>query len=290
MFYKTVFTMCCVTVSAEYFWVWGVSVFKNVFIVVVLFLFGSANAIAVDLNGRVVTGDGTPICALVLASGRTTFSCNPSGPFKLVGLPTEPDGSIKLQVYADGFFPYIKSIRDFSFQNVVMQRAQSCSIDDGLSDTSPLDGVYTLLRASVQLNDGTIFDSAGPRLDTVGSQTIRGNTINQSLTVTIDGQPLSIETSATFEDHLYILPLFLQGVPQYELILIERGRKFVTLVNANVIGEPAVEVDQWEKVAGTAAVQAMSAQSQGQLPAAGPPGSLFVELLETYGLRQLLSK
>lgn len=267
--------------------------FKKEIILILFFLFGSANALAVDLRGQIATSDGTPICALVLASGRTTFSCNPRGPFELSGLPTEPDGSITLQVYADGFFPNVKSIRDFSFQNVVMQRAQGCSIDDGLSDTSPLDGVYTFLRSSAHFNDDFVLDTTDPRFDVSGSWTFSGNTSTQTVTVSVDGgPPISSVASVTFEDYITTLRLFQPGFPPFNVVLVERGDKLVTLANANVDGDPFAEVDQWKKVAGPAAVKAMSAQSQDQfpLPTTAPPGSLFGELLETYGLRQVLPK
>ena len=59
----------------------------------------------VDLTGTVEDAGGTPLCALALASGQFMFTCNPNGPYSLLDLPTEGDGTVKRQVYVDGVFP-----------------------------------------------------------------------------------------------------------------------------------------------------------------------------------------
>jgi hypothetical protein len=128
--------------------------------IAVLVLFSiSMNSFAVDLTGDVATTDGTPVCAQVLASGKSMFSCNPTGPFSLKNLPLESDGAIKLQVYADGFMPFVIRTTDFGYQSVVMQRPASRPVDDGLSDQSPLDGTYTLIRASVVIINPAILEA-----------------------------------------------------------------------------------------------------------------------------------
>lgn len=105
----------------------------------------------VNLSGSVETTSGTPLCAMVLASGRFQFSCNPNGPFSLTDLPRENDGTVKRQVYVDGFFPNIESLTDSTNETVFMQRAGSCP--DYNEPYSP----------------GLFPDSAGKRIDISGA-------------------------------------------------------------------------------------------------------------------------
>jgi hypothetical protein len=255
--------MCCVTVSAEYFWAWRESVFKNVFIVVAISFFCSANAIAVDLEGLVTTTGGARVCALVLASGRTTFSCNPSGPFKLVGLPTEPDGSIKLQVYADGFLPYAETIRDFSFQNVVMTRAGSCPVDDGLSDTSPLDGTYSLLRDTnyFDYDYPFVLDSASQDFQASGTLNISGDRYAIDVTLVLNGQSEFLSGSGTLrEDGIFLIfDEFTSDVSAQ--IVIERGGKLTLFENLTGNGDDFAFVWSFKKLSSTSAVRSMAIPS-----------------------------
>ena len=68
-----------------------------------------------DISGIAVDTQVNPACALALASGRCMFSCGPGsllceggttdlpfGRFELLDLPTEADGSIRLQVFIEG--------------------------------------------------------------------------------------------------------------------------------------------------------------------------------------------
>ena len=80
----------------------------------------------VDLDGRIETTGGTPLCAMVLASGRFMFSCSPVGVFSLAGLPRENSGTVKRQVYADGFFPKIDVLPDSVNETLVMTRSGTC--------------------------------------------------------------------------------------------------------------------------------------------------------------------
>jgi hypothetical protein len=105
----------------------------------------------VDLSGTVETADSTSLCAMVLASGQFMFSCNPNGPFSLTGLPRENDGTVKRQVYVDGFFPEIDVLPDTVDETVVMTRAGTCP-----SYNTPYD-------------PGVFPDSAGQRIDISGS-------------------------------------------------------------------------------------------------------------------------
>jgi hypothetical protein len=81
----------------------------------------------VDLTGTVEGAGGTPLCSLVLASGQFMFSCNPNGPFSLLDLPTENNGTVKRQVYADGFFPNVEVLQGSVDETVVMTRVSSGS-------------------------------------------------------------------------------------------------------------------------------------------------------------------
>ncbi len=80
----------------------------------------------VNLNGEVISSSGTPLCAMVLASGVFQFTCSPDGPYSLNDLPRESDGSVKRQVYVDGFFPRVDTLDGGTTQTVVMQRAGTC--------------------------------------------------------------------------------------------------------------------------------------------------------------------
>jgi len=87
---------------------------------------GGGPPTGVDLTGTVEDQGGTPLCSLVLASGQFMFSCNPNGPFSLLDLPTESNGTVKRQVYVDGFFPNVETLTGSTNETVVMTRANNC--------------------------------------------------------------------------------------------------------------------------------------------------------------------
>ena len=80
----------------------------------------------VELSGTIKTDDGAGICAMVLASGKYTFSCSPSGVFSLPDLPPESNGTVKRQIYADGFFPKIDILTGSSNDTVIMAQSGTC--------------------------------------------------------------------------------------------------------------------------------------------------------------------
>lgn len=84
------------------------------------------NPTLVDLDGTIETVDGSNICAIVLASGQFTFSCNPPGAFSLHNLTRESNGTVKRQIYADGFFPKVDVLSDSVSEEVVMQYSGAC--------------------------------------------------------------------------------------------------------------------------------------------------------------------
>jgi hypothetical protein len=81
----------------------------------------------IDISGSVLLQDTqTPICAMVLANGQFTFSCDGSGSYAL-NIPLDTNGQFKLQVYADGFAPTIQTFDEFqSINDVRMARAVEC--------------------------------------------------------------------------------------------------------------------------------------------------------------------
>ena len=80
----------------------------------------------VDLTGTIQTAGGDDVCAMVLASGKFMFSCNPAGVFSLTDLARENDGTVKRQIYADGFFPKIDTQRGTTDEAVIMTRSGAC--------------------------------------------------------------------------------------------------------------------------------------------------------------------
>jgi Tol biopolymer transport system component len=90
------------------------------------FSYVPTNSPLIDLSGTIKTSTGTDICAMVLASGKFMFSCNPPGVFSLTGLPSENDGTVKRQIYADGFFPKADILTGSSDNVVIMTRSGTC--------------------------------------------------------------------------------------------------------------------------------------------------------------------
>lgn len=265
---------------------------NSILAVLVLVLF-SMKSFAADISGQVTTADGVPICALVLASGKSMFSCNPIGQFSLEGLALEADGSINLQVYADGFMPFYRSLTQFGDQSVVMTYAGSCPVDsDGLSDRSPLDGTYTLARASITYNDNLIVDTAGGIISVEGTMTITGNVVTQVVSITFNGEVSNYASSAELGDYGYYWELIEEGYPDpMYLALVERGQKVVTEFNTNQIGGDFSEVDHWVKVSDTnSLIREMSASGQLFAPSAGRPGSILGEAVNAAGLRSAISR
>ena len=116
-------------------------------------IFMSSMASAVDIDGTVVTNDGTGLCSMVLASGKYMFTCNPNGPLSLKNLPTENDGTVKRQVYTDGFFPRVDTLPGSVNEAVLMLRSGTCP-----SYNTPYDPAYVPGSAGMWINiSGTVF-------------------------------------------------------------------------------------------------------------------------------------
>lgn len=105
-------------------------------------------ATLVDTDGTIKTADGRDICAMVLASGKFMFSCNPIGVFSLTELPREKDGTVKRQIYADGFFPRIDILSDSATgEEVILKRSGACP-----SYNIPYDSAFVPGSAGKQIN------------------------------------------------------------------------------------------------------------------------------------------
>jgi hypothetical protein len=81
----------------------------------------------IDISGRVLLQDSqTAVCAMVLANGQFTFTCDGSGQYTL-NVPLDANGQFKLQVYAQGFAPTTLGFDEFSPTNDVrLARAAEC--------------------------------------------------------------------------------------------------------------------------------------------------------------------
>ena len=80
----------------------------------------------IDIIGTVKAANGVDICALVLANGQFTFSCDPPGEFSLANVPRDVNRKLKRQIYADGFIPKIDILTDSTEEAVVMTRSGIC--------------------------------------------------------------------------------------------------------------------------------------------------------------------
>jgi len=126
----------------------------------------------VNLSGTVQDAGGTNICAMVLASGQSTFSCNPLGEFLLTDLPRENDGTVKRQIYAAGFLPKLDVLPDSVSETVVMTRTGTCP-----SYNMPYD-------------PGTFPGSAGKRINISGQVLMQNSQTPICALVLANGQQL----------------------------------------------------------------------------------------------------
>ena len=124
----------------------------------------------VDLTGTVKTDNDTGICAMVLASGKFMFSCDPVGVFSLTDLAREQNGTVKRQIYADGFFPKVDVLPDTLDEAVVMTRSGTCP-----SYNTPYDPAVTP-------------GSAGKRIDIAGKVLVQASATPICAMVLANGQ------------------------------------------------------------------------------------------------------
>lgn len=158
-------------------------------------------ATLVDLSGSIKTVGGTDICAMVLASGRFMFSCNPVGEFSLTDLPREDDGTLTRQIYADGFLPKVDVLAGSSVEEVVMTQSGTCP-----SYNTPHDpGVYA--------------ESAGNRINISGKVLLQNSQTPICAMVLANGQHMfSCDGSGSYALNI---PLDTNG--QFELQVYADG-------------------------------------------------------------------
>lgn len=98
---------------------------------------GNASGIQqVTLSGKVFfQNTNTSVCAMVLANGKSMFSCDSEGNFSLEGVPVGSDGRVTLFSWADGFLPYklvFKPTSSSERHDVDMKAAKGCSDRDAV--------------------------------------------------------------------------------------------------------------------------------------------------------------
>ena len=129
------------------------------------------------------------------------FSCNPKGPFSLADLPREADGTVKRQVYVDGFFPNVETLTDSTDDTVTMTRAGTCPD----YNTFPEPGVYP--------------DSEGKRIDVSGTVLLQNSDIPVCAMALGNGQfGFTCDGTGTYSANI---PLDANG--QYKLQVYAQG-------------------------------------------------------------------
>jgi len=155
----------------------------------------------VDLSGTVNTDAGTGICAMVIASGQYMFSCNPAGVFSLTDLARESNGTVKRQIYADGFFPKIDILTGSIIEDVVLMRSGACPSYD-----TPYD-------------PGVFPDSAGNRVNISGKVLLQDTQTPVCAMVLANGQYMfSCDDSGS-----YVLNIPLDSNGQFKLQVYADG-------------------------------------------------------------------
>jgi len=130
------------------------------------------------LSGR-VSLNGIPVCAMVLANGKSTFSCDGSGRFSLADVPLDDAGQITLFAWADNMNPYktVFAPSSISTDMEVLMTASPCdgtgentggSIsglqNSALSGIIRLSGTSTPVCAFVLANGQSTFSSPTARV------------------------------------------------------------------------------------------------------------------------------
>ena len=107
---------------------------------------------------------------MVLASGKFMFSCNPTGKLSLTNLPRENDGTVKRQIYADGFFPKVDVLTGSSNAAVILTRSGTCP------------------NYNIPYDPGFFPNSSGKRLDITGKVLLQNSQTPICAMVLANGQ------------------------------------------------------------------------------------------------------
>ena len=146
------------------------------------------------------------------------FTCNPNGPYELLDLPREGDGTVKRQVYVDGFFPNVETLTGSADETVVMTRASNCPDYNSFADPGVFPG------------------SAGKRIDVSGTVLLQDTQTPVCAIVLANGQFMfSCDGTGS-----YNLNIPLDGNGQYNLQVYAAG--FAPLVQRFDEFSPDLEV------------------------------------------------
>ncbi|WP_409524836.1 hypothetical protein [Nitrincola sp. MINF-07-Sa-05] len=109
-----------------------------------------------------------------------------------------------------------------------------------------LDGTYRLVRVSLQDSSDNLLDTEQANVSASGTFILSGNSYNQQMTVTINGQVTNVQFGGTLDDRGYYL---IDRENNKNVVIVERGSKLIT---SNLIYLQGVgwvnEIDQWEKM------------------------------------------
>jgi hypothetical protein len=122
--------------------------------------------------------------------------------------------------------------------------------------------------------------------------TITGNTLSQTISLTIDGQGIGITLSGTYVDHGYFITFTNSSTGfSNDIIIVEKGNKLITEVNGNPGGGDFSETDQWARVSSSVSALEASASVQIYTPSTGSlAGSLAGELARDIGSKKIWSR
>ncbi|MDM8521765.1 carboxypeptidase-like regulatory domain-containing protein [Desulfococcaceae bacterium HSG8] len=111
----------------------------------------------VKISGTVLNDEGTPLCAMVLANGQHTFSCEGDGRYDLE-VPQDENGEITLFAFCDGLAPFreILGPEKAADIDITMQPAAPNSRYMTLTaDTEPAESGLVRISGTVTDEDGT---------------------------------------------------------------------------------------------------------------------------------------
>ncbi|MDM8521763.1 C13 family peptidase [Desulfococcaceae bacterium HSG8] len=111
----------------------------------------------VRLSGTVLDDEGIPLCAIVLANGQHTFSCDGDGRYDLEA-PRDENGEITMYAFCDGLAPFgeILAPEEAADIDITMQPAAPNSRYMTLTaDTEPAESGLVRISGTVTDEDGT---------------------------------------------------------------------------------------------------------------------------------------
>ncbi len=113
----------------------------------------------VDISGTVKNGDGTDLCAMVLANGQHRFTCDPAGVYSM-SVPLNDKGQIDLMAFCDSHSPFNETLtpEEAADFDIIIQPAAADS--QTVNVTTNLDNAVTnpgwhKISGSVSTQDGT---------------------------------------------------------------------------------------------------------------------------------------